>query len=165
MSEPTSPSPRIGDAERDDAVQCLQAHMGEGRLTSAEFDERMSSALQARTLADLNPLFEDLPEPLPERVVSNGPSLTPSTLGSVSPYASSQGAVAKSSGNWDLSPQAIMATIMGVSWGLAIILFFATGIGFWVFLIPALLLPALGNLIRSQNKNKEIGLGDKKPKS
>ena len=46
-------SERIGDAERDAAVESLQEHMSLGRLTSEEFDERMSKALQARTQGDM----------------------------------------------------------------------------------------------------------------
>lgn len=52
---------RIGDRERDDAVELLQEHMSEGRLTSDEFGERMSKALEAKTLRDLTVLFTDLP--------------------------------------------------------------------------------------------------------
>ena len=39
--------------------------MAEGRLTQAEFDERLSIALNAKTAADLEPLFRDLPGPNP----------------------------------------------------------------------------------------------------
>ncbi len=52
---------RIGDHERDEAVELLQEHMSSGRLTSDEFNERMSKALEARTLRDLTVLFTDLP--------------------------------------------------------------------------------------------------------
>ena len=52
---------RIGDQERDEAVELLQEHMSEGRLTADEFGERMSKALEARTLRDLTVLFTDLP--------------------------------------------------------------------------------------------------------
>lgn len=59
------PAQRVGDAERDAAVQRLQAHHAEGRLGVDEFDERMTAALQAKTQADLDPLFLDLPEQVP----------------------------------------------------------------------------------------------------
>ncbi len=137
--------------------------MAEGRLTTGEFDERMTSALQARTLADVAPLFEDLPAPHPARVVSTGAPLLPTPLGA--PVGSTGRELARSEGKWDLSPQAIMGTVMGVSWGLAIILFLTTELGWWLFLIPALLLPAFGNLLRNPDKNKEIPSGDKKRKS
>ena len=63
MSEPVPQ--RIGDAERDRAAEYLREHMSVGRLTQEEFDERVTAALQARTAADLDPLFADLPAPKP----------------------------------------------------------------------------------------------------
>lgn len=56
------PAQRIGDAERDAAVERLQTNHAEGRLTVQEFDERMTLALAARTQDDLAPLFSDLPD-------------------------------------------------------------------------------------------------------
>jgi len=41
--------PRIGDTDRDQAVAFLQEHMAQGRIDTAEFDDRMSRALKART--------------------------------------------------------------------------------------------------------------------
>jgi hypothetical protein len=55
------PEPRIGDAERDAAVRALGEHYAAGRITKDEFDERSNLAMQARTDADLRPLFSDLP--------------------------------------------------------------------------------------------------------
>lgn len=60
-AKPGSPSIRASDQERDAAVQRLQAAFAEGRLTDQEFDERMRAALAARTHADLDALFADLP--------------------------------------------------------------------------------------------------------
>ena len=56
---------RIGDAERNRAAELLGEHMAEGRLTQAEFDERLSAALNAKVATDLEPLFRDLPGPNP----------------------------------------------------------------------------------------------------
>jgi len=56
-----APQQRIGDAERDAAIEELRAHMAAGRLTIDEFDERMGEALQAKTRPQLNFLFDDLP--------------------------------------------------------------------------------------------------------
>lgn len=56
---------RIGDNERDEAVAMLQEHHAVGRLDSLEFNERMEKVLSARTQADINKLFHDLPEPRP----------------------------------------------------------------------------------------------------
>jgi hypothetical protein len=61
---------RIGDRERDQAAEYLREHMAEGRLDQEEFDERLTSALTARTQADLDPLFLDLPSPKPGTVAA-----------------------------------------------------------------------------------------------
>jgi hypothetical protein len=52
---------RIGTAERDQAATALGEHYSAGRLSTEEFDERVRLAYQARTRADLEPLFADLP--------------------------------------------------------------------------------------------------------
>ena len=56
---------RIGTAEREAAVKILGDHLSEGRLALEEYEERMAAALEARTRADLRPLFKDLPAPYP----------------------------------------------------------------------------------------------------
>lgn len=55
------PDLRIGDAERDAAVASLGEHFAAGRLTSEEYEERSTEALNARSGADLRRLFTDLP--------------------------------------------------------------------------------------------------------
>ena len=52
---------RIGDADRDRAIERLRTAMAEGRLTYEEFDQRVETALQAKYESDLQPLFVDLP--------------------------------------------------------------------------------------------------------
>ncbi|MET7277316.1 DUF1707 domain-containing protein [Kribbella sp. NPDC005582] len=54
---------RIGDAERDRAVELLGEHFVAGRLTQDEFEERSETATRARYADELEPLFEDLPQP------------------------------------------------------------------------------------------------------
>jgi hypothetical protein len=54
------------DAERDAAAERLQVAFAEGRLTDSEFDQRMRSALTARTRAELDGLLADLPERAPQ---------------------------------------------------------------------------------------------------
>lgn len=56
------PSIRIGDSERDTAVERLRAHHAEGRLDISEFDDRLEKALAARTAGDLLQIFKDLPD-------------------------------------------------------------------------------------------------------
>jgi hypothetical protein len=56
-----NPALRASDADRDQVLTQLSAHYQAGRLTTDEFDERSSQALQARTMGDLAGLLTDLP--------------------------------------------------------------------------------------------------------
>ena len=53
--------PRIGDAERNVAAARLGDHYAAGRLDHEEYDERLDAIFSARTRADLDQLFWDLP--------------------------------------------------------------------------------------------------------
>jgi len=53
---------RVSDAERQAVADRLAEHFSTGRLDQAEFDERVGKAMSAKTRADLNGLFDDLPE-------------------------------------------------------------------------------------------------------
>jgi hypothetical protein len=83
---------RASDADRDRVSARLRDHFAEGRLTREELDERVSAALNAKTLGDLRGLMADLPEseplrdpawPLPQAgagpvvLVRRGPRLLP----------------------------------------------------------------------------------------
>lgn len=65
MSSPADrPHPsrlRVGDQEREQAVSALGEHYANGRLTRTEHAERLDAAWSARTRADLDLLFGDLP--------------------------------------------------------------------------------------------------------
>ena len=52
---------RVSDAEREAAAAGLQEHFASGRLNQDELDERLAAAFAAKTRADLNALFTDLP--------------------------------------------------------------------------------------------------------
>ncbi len=53
---------RVSDAERQAVADRLAEHFSAGRHDQAEFDERVGRAMNAKTRADLNGLFDDLPE-------------------------------------------------------------------------------------------------------
>jgi uncharacterized Zn finger protein (UPF0148 family) len=53
--------PRIGDADRDEAITRITAGFATGHLTQDEMNDRMSTALAAVTRNDLTALTSDLP--------------------------------------------------------------------------------------------------------
>jgi len=61
MTTSGAPPVRASDAERDQAAEILRAGYAEGRLSSAELDERLTVAYAAKTRADLHALTGDLP--------------------------------------------------------------------------------------------------------
>ena len=56
---------RIGDAEREHALELLGTHLGEGRLGLDEYGDRSALVATAKTRGDLYALFSDLPAPRP----------------------------------------------------------------------------------------------------
>ena len=64
---------RVSDAERNAVAEQLGAHYADGRLDQAEFDERISQTMAAKTRGDLAGLFDDLPD--------LGPAGAPATAG------------------------------------------------------------------------------------
>jgi len=62
-SDAGAPVLRASDAERDEIVRRLNVDVGEGRLTLAEFSDRVDSVYGSRTRGELAPLVADLPAP------------------------------------------------------------------------------------------------------
>ncbi|SDY71046.1 protein of unknown function [Amycolatopsis xylanica] len=60
---------RLSDAERQDAMDVLGEHVRTGRLDIDEFGTRSAKITQAKTVAELEPLFDDLPSPRPSVLV------------------------------------------------------------------------------------------------
>jgi Domain of unknown function (DUF1707) len=54
---------RVSDADRNAVAEQLGVHYADGRLDQAEFDERISRTMAAKTRGDLSGLFDDLPDP------------------------------------------------------------------------------------------------------
>jgi hypothetical protein len=68
---------RVSDAERNAVAERLGSHYSDGRLDQAEFDERVSQAMQAKTRGDLDGLFDDLPDPEPAGASGKGGAAVP----------------------------------------------------------------------------------------
>jgi hypothetical protein len=72
------PNIRVSHAERTEVADRLSKHYGDGRLDEEEFNERLDRAMKAKTRADLDGLFDDLPGDEPPRPPA-GP-LAPQTV-------------------------------------------------------------------------------------
>ena len=59
------PALRAADSDRDSAAADLREHFAAGRLSEAELSERLEAAYRASTLAELERLRADLPDPRP----------------------------------------------------------------------------------------------------
>jgi hypothetical protein len=70
---------RVSDADRNAVAEQLGVHYADGRLDQAEFDERISRTMSAKTRGDLSGLFDDLPDP--------GPAVGPGPAGPGGPQA------------------------------------------------------------------------------
>jgi hypothetical protein len=53
---------RVSDADRTAVADLLARHYGAGRLDQAEFDERVTRAMTAKTGGDFQGLLDDLPD-------------------------------------------------------------------------------------------------------
>jgi uncharacterized protein DUF1707 len=82
------PHLRAADADRSAVADLLGRHMATGRLTVAEYDERLARAYAARTYGELAELTADLPpersrepvpaaQPVPQPVGCAGPGGVP----------------------------------------------------------------------------------------
>ena len=67
---------RIGDAERQEAMDVLGKHFTAGRLDITEYDNRLASITNAVMQSDLAPVFADLP-PLVSPSPTSPPSVGP----------------------------------------------------------------------------------------
>jgi hypothetical protein len=100
---------RVSDAERNAVAEQLGAHYADGRLDQAEFDERISRTMAAKTRGDLAGLFDDLPDP--------GPAGAPGTAGpdgpggAALPYRRRRGGIFR-----PLVLLAIVIVLASVSW-------------------------------------------------
>jgi hypothetical protein len=137
VSAPSSgPDPsrlRIGDAERNSAMDALSEHLGKGRIDLDEFGTRSAQVTQARTVADLQALFTDLP--LPHPTLPGPPAPVIATGG---PSVARPAASPARPDDTRTPAQRGAAVLLAASGILSLLLFFV--LKTWlVFLIPALI--------------------------
>lgn len=119
---------RIGDSERQAAVEALTAHREAGRLDSTEFEERQVAASRARTWVEIVPLFVDLPEPHPTGMpvgLSAAPSSAPAPRVS-QPVVRRSAELAQAGALDNLVPPRYRGAVMALTPLAAVVLFFLT---------------------------------------
>lgn len=146
MTEPQShqsPQLRIGDAERENALQALGEHMSVGRLDINEYGERAAQVTAAKTRGELDQVFVDLPEPHPR---AGAPLAAPAPLPAprIQPAAGSSSPV-----RWEDRPplQRAVGALVPLSGILAVVLFFTVpGMSWVIFLLPCAVTMVAGAL-------------------
>lgn len=142
---------RLADADRDEAVTVLQEHFSAGRLSEAEFTDRMQRALAARVADDLASLFEDLPGQPPSSLATNSttwtapPTPTAAPRGDLATPASAGGEAANPTPTGLAS---YLPVIQGVLWPAVIVLALFSGHwGLWIAIgiIASIVVNSLGN--------------------
>jgi len=141
---PAAGAHRIGDDERAAATAALDAHREAGRLDAVEYEERQVQVARARTWAQIQPLFRDLPQPHPAGMPAAGvvPLASP---GPVAPVPA--GAVDRPGDPGVLSkvvPDRYKATVMALTPFAALLLFFVTPVSGWLWFLA---IPVMGILL------------------
>ncbi len=112
---------RASDAERDTVISQLGQHFQDGRLSQDEHEQRVASALTARTRHELAVLVTDLPaeQPRPARVPSarlSFPRLRQAVLAAVIVTFLISGNWSHGrDGNWAFAPFAIAWLVLSVA--------------------------------------------------
>jgi len=133
---------RIGDDERNKAVELLSEHLTDGRLTQGEFNDRLSIVLQARTADEIEQLFEDLPGPNPGR---------PDELESIEEQERRQTAALLEQAKAQRQVQAridpkwlaALGVATGLAWTACVIIYFTFYADWKIFVVPLALTIAL----------------------
>jgi hypothetical protein len=114
----SDPRTRASDADRDRTVAALRDHMVAGRLTPAEFDERLDRAYAAKTMGELDDLMADLPG----TDLSQLPGAQPDRPGGAAPLAGRGGGpIAARPGRLSPAWRAAWGSWLGISLLLVVI--------------------------------------------
>jgi hypothetical protein len=109
MDDPRPPALRASDADRERTADALRQAAGDGRLTLDELDERLHTAYEARTRAELERLVEDVavaapPHRVPVRRGEGGARWLLAIMSGVD-----------RTGRWRLAPRCTVLNVMGGS--------------------------------------------------
>lgn len=119
---------RIGDTERESALNALSEHMTAGRLDIDEYGDRTAKVAAAKTRGELLEIFGDLPAPHPTFGVASAPAMEPVPEPQFTPMP----------GRMGMSfAQRMAASAVPMAGLVALVLFFAVAHTWIVFLIPA----------------------------
>lgn len=136
---------RISDAERESALSALGEHMSAGRLDVNEYGDRSAEIAIAKTRRDLLALFADLPEPRPQF------DMPPTPAGPAGPTQRPVAAESPSDPirRWERRPvvQRMAGALMPLAGIVAVFLFFALHLSWFIFLLPAAVMVLSGTLL------------------
>src|SRR4051794_8145155 len=85
------PQMRAADTDRDAVARRLGEHMSAGRLTVAEYEDRVARTYAAKTYGELSELTRDLP---------SGRTATPQTTPTARPQPAAAGPCGAGAGPW-----------------------------------------------------------------
>jgi hypothetical protein len=107
VQPPDPPGIRISDADRERAAARLNQAMGEGRITLAELEERLTAVYAARYEVDLRPPLADLPG------VDVAPHAVASTQSGAPVVLQAGMSTIKRTGDWDVPARLRLQSSMG----------------------------------------------------
>lgn len=136
---------RVSDAERQAVADRLAAHYADGRLDQAEFDERSTRAMSAKTRADLEGLLDDLPEPGMRGSGPAGASGIPAFRGNGSMSRRRRG-----------HPLLALAVVAIVVISVAHVVIWLTAPWLWLGVLILVILAATGHLGHHHHHNADI---------
>jgi hypothetical protein len=145
---------RIGDAERDQATTYLREALAQGRLEQDEFDERLDRALRAKTQADLDPLFRDLPGPKPGQGLAPaaGFQAPPWQRGAEPPVQPAAPPPGNEVARTDQTNRALNV-VAAVAWPLTIMLCFIVGWQYWWLIFIPIAISSFAGSKHQQNRH------------
>ena len=151
---------RVGDTERNSALEALGEHLSAGRLDIEEYGERSAKVTVARTTADLTALFTDLPAPHPTLPAQGSyPALR---AGTTPERVSSDGRSVKPTAGPKPVGQRVMAALVPLSAMLALLLFLTLHIPWYIFLLPAVVAIVTGAIWEDDDDRRKRELRDRR---